>query len=84
MFSPCHIKQNQNVSKSMQGLSFDNIVLKELHTNIDRKYQKKWKLPKKCKVLAVLEKGHAWTWFKSISPICFILETLRPRIKLSF
>lgn len=41
MFSPCHIKQNQNVNKCMQGLSFDNIVLKELHTNIDRKYQKK-------------------------------------------
>lgn len=40
MFSPCHIKQNQNVNKCMQGLSFDNIVLKELHTNIDRKYQK--------------------------------------------
>lgn len=52
MFSPCHIKQNQNVNKCMQGLSFDNIVLKELHTNIDRKYIKKMKIVKEMQSLS--------------------------------
>ena len=57
MFSPCHIKQNQNLNKCMQGLSFDNIVLKELHTNIDRKYKKKMKIAKEMQSLSSTWKG---------------------------